>query len=191
MDREYHVQGNADVSHKYVRIYCDTNQFPSLPFCGPHPNPHGARGLIKNYHLRFDTKLGHVICEILRIPCACVACTSILGQPWISGIPSKNQSRCQHVIDCTYWPVLGSYNNWNIIQLTQKSIFFEAFDEIHQVVLDGISDNMDSLVQSGMYGVINTYYTTTNGFLLFNSSQMHIRYKIIHKLTNKLFMLVN
>ena len=38
------------------------------------------------------------------------------------------------------------------------------FDETHQVVLDSIRDNMDSLVQSGMYGAINTYETTTNGF---------------------------
>ena len=44
-DIEYHVQDNADVVHKDVKNYCDTNQFPALPFCGPHPNPHGERGL--------------------------------------------------------------------------------------------------------------------------------------------------
>ena len=43
-EREYHAQDNADVSHKEVKIYCDTNQYPELPFCGPHPKPHGARG---------------------------------------------------------------------------------------------------------------------------------------------------
>ena len=31
-------------------------------------------------------------------------------------------------------------------------------------MLDGISDNMASLVQSGKYSVVNTYATTTNGF---------------------------
>ena len=56
-------------------MYCDTNQLPGLPFCGPHPKPHGARGLSKNYYLRFDTKLGHGICAICRIICACVAYT--------------------------------------------------------------------------------------------------------------------
>ena len=74
-DIEYHVQYNAGVSHKDVKIYCDKNQLPTLPFCGPHPKPHGARGLIKHQHLCFDTKLGHVICEICRTPCAYVACT--------------------------------------------------------------------------------------------------------------------
>ena len=76
----------------------------------------------------------------------------------------KKQARYQPVINCTYWPVLGPYKNWNIINLTQKSIPSEVFDEIHQVVFDGISKNMASLVQSGMYGAINTDYTTTNGF---------------------------
>ena len=57
---------------------------------------------------------------------------------------------------------MGSYSNWNINHITPKSAPFESFDEINQVVLDRIIDNMDSLVQSGMYGAINTYYTTTN-----------------------------
>ena len=68
-------------------MYCDTTQFLTLPFCGPHPKPHGARGSIKNHHLRFDPKLGHGICTILRIPCDCVGCTSMMDKTWISGIP--------------------------------------------------------------------------------------------------------
>ena len=59
---------------------------------------------------------------------------------------------------------MGPYNNCNIIHLTPKSIPSEAFDDIHQVVLDGISENMASLLQLGMYGSINTDDTTTNGF---------------------------
>ena len=59
---------------------------------------------------------------------------------------------------------MGSYKNCNIIHLTPKPIPFEAFDEIHQVVLYGISDNMASLVQSGMHGAIKTDDRTTNGF---------------------------
>ena len=35
---------------------------------------------------------------------------------------------------------------------------------MHQVVPDGISDNMALLVESGKYGAINTTNTTTNGF---------------------------
>ena len=130
-------------------MYCDTNQIPALLFCGQHPNPHGARGLSNNYHLLFDPKLGHGICVILRILCDCVDCTSITDQPWISGIPLKQKARYQPIKYCTYWPVLGSYNNWNTIHLTPKSTPFEVFDEIQKVVLDVLGDNMASLVQPG------------------------------------------
>ena len=75
IDIQYHVQYNADFAHQDVRIYFNTNQFPALNFCGPHSKPHGARGLSKHYHLRFDPKLGNGVCATRRIPCACVACT--------------------------------------------------------------------------------------------------------------------
>ena len=48
--------------------------------------------------------------------------------------------------------------------MSQKSTPSDTFDEIHQVVLDGISDNMASLFESGNYGAINTTDTATNGF---------------------------
>ena len=74
------------------------------------------------------------------------------------------KERYKPVIKCTHWPVLGSFNNWNIIKLSQKSTSSDTFDEIHQFVLDGISDNMASLVELGKYGAINKTDTSTNGF---------------------------
>ena len=91
-DRDYHVQDDSGVAHKDINIYFDINQFPALPFCGSHSNPWGSKGLSKHYHLRFDPKLGHGICMILRIPCACVSCSTILDQPWIYGIPLKTST---------------------------------------------------------------------------------------------------
>ena len=66
----------------------------------------------------------------------------MLDKPWIYDIPSTNQARYQPVTNCNYWKVLGSYHNWNITELTPKSIPFEAFYEIHKVFIDGISENM-------------------------------------------------
>ena len=60
---------------KDVKMYCNTNKLPALPFCGPHSKPHGERGMGNHYHLRFDPKLGMGVCAIRRIPCSCVACT--------------------------------------------------------------------------------------------------------------------
>ena len=55
----------------------------------------------------------------------------------------------------------GSFDNWNIITLLHKGTRSEVFGDIYQVVLDGISDNMASLVQYGEYGTMNTTYTET------------------------------
>ena len=87
-----------------------------------------------------------------------------MEKPWVYGILSKRKARYQPVTNCTYWPVMGLYKNWNITDLTPKSTPFEAFHEINNVVIDGISENTSSLVQSGVYGAINKDDTTTNGF---------------------------
>ena len=87
-------------------MYCNTNHFPELPFCGPYSKPHGARGSGKNYNLRFDTKIGLGVCVICRIPCACVACTPMLEKPWISGIQPEIQESYKPTTKCTYWPLL-------------------------------------------------------------------------------------
>ena len=163
-ERKYHVQDNDAVELKDVKIYSNTNQFPELPFCGPHSKPHGARGLVKNYHLRFDRKIGMGVCAILCIKCVCVAYKSMIDRPWIFSISSDKQERYKPVTKCTYWSLLGSFSNWNIIELSQKSTSSYPFDKIHQVVLGVISDNMASSVESLTYGAINTTETSNNGF---------------------------
>ena len=102
----------------------------------------------------------------------------MLDRPSISIIPSDEKERYEPVTKCTYWPVLGHFNNWNIIPLSQKSTPSESFDEIHQVVLDGISDNMASLVESVKYGYINTTDITTNGFyvIMFTTDAYTLHY---------------
>ena len=101
----------------------------------------------------------------------------MIDKPWIYGILSNKQEHYKTVTKCTYCPVLGSFKNWNIIQLSQKSTPYDAFDEINQVVLDGISDNMASLVESGKYGAINTTYAATNGFysIMFTSEEYTLK----------------
>ena len=145
-ERKYHVQDNSAVELKDVKMYCNRNQFPELSFYGSHSKTHGAIGLSKHCNLRFYTKLGMGVCAIHRIPCACVACTSKLDKPCISGISSDKQERYKPVTKCTYWPVLWAFNNWDIIHLSQKSNSSDTIYEIHQIVLDGISDNMASFV---------------------------------------------
>ena len=156
IEREYHVHNDADVAQIYMKMFCNTNHFPSFPFCGLHKKSHGVRGLSKQNHIRFDLKLGHEICAMPRINFACAECTSMLDKPWINGLTPKQQPRYRPVTNWSYWPVLDSFNNWNIPTLSHKSTESEAFEEICQFDLDGISENMASLVKYGKYGAINT-----------------------------------
>ena len=57
--------------------------------------------------------------------------------------------------------------------MSQKSTPSDAFDEIHQIVIDRIVDNMATLVESGKYVAIKTTDTTTNGFyvIMFTSEE--------------------
>ena len=108
----------------------------------------------------------NITCELCQIPCACVECTYMLEKLWVNGFSPQQQPRYQPVKNFPYWTGQGSFKNWNIITLSHKSITSEDFEEMHQVVLGGISNNMALLVQYGKYGAMNTTYTTTIGYYL-------------------------
>ena len=138
-------------------------------FCGPHEKPHGVRGLSKNYHLQLDPKFGHGSkCTIQRITCDCISCTTILDKSLAYKVDPKKYPHYQPVVGCTHWPVLGSFNNCKIIQFSNKATSSEYFDVVHKVVLDGISENMVSLLQLGKYGAINAADPTTMGYYVIN-----------------------
>ena len=74
---------------------------------------------------------------------------------------STNEAILSLITSITTWCISSNasegvdfYDNW-IMLLLLKSTPSDAFDEIHQVVLDRISDNMASLVESGKYRAIN------------------------------------
>ena len=60
--------------------------------------------------------------------------------------------------------MLGSFNNWNIIQFTKITTSSEYYYALHEVVLDGISDNMFSILQLGKYCAMITVDPNTMGY---------------------------
>ena len=62
--------------------------------------------------------------------------------------------------------MLVYFNNCNNQKLSHETTSNEEIDKIHQVILDGISDNMDTLVQTNTYGAMNTTYTTKMGYYM-------------------------
>ena len=158
--REYRLQKDEDFYHQF----CTTNQFPQLEFCVIPNKPHGTHRSGKTYHMRFYPIIGHITREIRCIPCACTQFTCTLYKPCTPGLSPHQQPCYKTDKDFTYWPVLISFNNCNTIDFSHKSTSSEDIEKINQFVLDGISDNMDALLQTVQYGNINTSDTTTMGY---------------------------
>ena len=88
----------------------------------------------------------------------------MLDKKWSYKFDPNKHPCYQPVFDCRHWPVLGSFNNRNIVQFTNKTTSSEELYAVHKVVLGGISDNMASLVKLVEYGDINTVDPTTMGY---------------------------
>ena len=117
---------NEDVNHADVKMCCDTTQLPSFKFF-LWAKPHGVRGLSKHSYILLDPKLGHGMCDICKIPCSCVEYITMLDYTYSPGVSHTEQPRYQPVFYCTYWPVLGTYNNWNIKNFTNKLHSLKTF----------------------------------------------------------------
>ena len=124
------MQHNKYFEHQGVKIHCSTNQFPKLKFLGTHKKPHSVRGLGNNDQICFDTKTGHGPHAIRHIPYNCTYCTYSIEQPWIPVLTAQQQPSYQPIKDCTYWPVFGSFNNWNIIKLSHKATYSEELEKL-------------------------------------------------------------
>ena len=70
----------------------------------------------------------------------------MLKNPCAYGVEPNKYLRYQTIENFTYWAMLGYFNTWNIIQFTNKTTSSEDFDSLNKVVLDGISENMASLL---------------------------------------------
>ena len=84
----------------------------------------------------------------------CNQCTYTLDKTWSPGVPSNQQPRYKTVKYCIYCPVLGYFNNWNIIIFSHRVTFSEDNDKLNQFVLDGISDNISALIKTVKRGAI-------------------------------------
>ena len=88
----------------------------------------------------------------------------MLYKTWALSVNHKHKPLYQYAVDCTYFSVIGSFNNWNIFQLKNKN----RLSDICKVFLGGISKNMESLVNISKYGAINIADPTKMGYYVVN-----------------------
>ena len=69
-----------------------------------------------HYNIREDTLLGIGYVAVRRIPCSCSECLSNLASPWNRSQDKYNKDLYKFEnLNCVYWTVLGSDNNWKAI----------------------------------------------------------------------------
>ena len=90
--------------------------------------------------MSLEPKLGQGICAIWGIMCVFVDFTSMLDKTWSPVVSHNYQPWYKPFLDSTYWPMLGYFNNWNIIEFNNKGTSSEDFDYVNKIFLDGISD---------------------------------------------------
>ena len=89
----------------------------------------------------------------------------MLDNPWPPGIYHNQQQQYQTVVECKLWPVLGSFDDCKIVNVDNKTTSSEDFDDVHKVVIYGISTNMESLVQTDKYCATSAEDPTIIGYL--------------------------
>ena len=107
--------------------------------------------LIFNYNIREDPMLGIIYVDIICIPCIYYVCLRKMVYPW-----NRRQYKSNKVLykgenqQCVIWPILGSYNNWWIINcLGSRKQHEETITEINvhieQNAISNISLNIGKI----------------------------------------------
>ena len=65
----------------------------------------------------------------------CTQCTYTLYKTWTHGVTPNHHPRHQPVKDFTYLPMLGSFNNLNIVQFSYKATYSEKVGKIIRLYL--------------------------------------------------------
>ena len=114
----------------------------------------GRNTISLHYNYRADPELGKCVCAIFRIPCACPACVAQLDKYWLPNCDPSSQPRYAHAENCYYKKILEHCNYWIIMKFLDNKTPQVDFDNIHELIIAGISPNKAELVQVSGYGAI-------------------------------------
>ena len=142
----------------------NNKMFPSLNDINGKPPPYGSKGILRHYHYRSDPKLGPGIFSIIRIPCNCHTCTTILYLSWDSKIKrAANQPIYGRVYNCNYSQFIVCHNNCIIMNVFDDETYEKGYEHINLTIIDGNVMNMYLIIMEGKYGVIDYYDSTCHG----------------------------
>lgn len=151
--RTYHVHRDENVKHRGLKKVAT----------GFEKGPHN--GIMGHYNIRADPDLPHWCVVVRRIPCACTGCRAQLKQQWDSKLPFQEQPRYKASTDCQMYKIFEGLNDWKLIRLVDtKDSDIDLNDEVHELVLEGITERLATRVEAGGYGAVSTDDPEADGY---------------------------
>ena len=108
----------------------------------------------------------------------CHSCTTILSLPWdLKTKESINQPRYGRVYNCEYYLIIGSHNNWIILNFIDEITYEEYYGHINLTTLYRNVMNISLIIMEGNYGAIYDDDYTLHGYyiIIFISSPYNLR----------------
>jgi hypothetical protein len=152
-NRYYHYQDKNDI--EYDNINTTFRGFKT----GRKVTKHGCSF---HYNFRCDPNLGLGYIATRRIPCCCAACTTQLSIPWDDTKDKYDQPRYEGSnTECDNWPLFGTYNDWRIVYITNKSKqepnnFDDDLNESKQIAVETLSKHIANTISLDHYGAVGT-----------------------------------
>ena len=146
--RHYHLVCEKDIKVSNLK-YKITSTFQKTS-----PTKYGIRAM---YNIRADYELGENTIALRRVPCYCTHCTDTMLAKWDHNISDpKKQDRYKPTKNCVLWPVLGEFNDWQIMSLGALELNDEEEEEeMRMDVIVSIAEQMASQVTIGGVGIMN------------------------------------
>ena len=154
-NRHYQIQYIKDMQHKNVNMTWYYRNFPRHPVAAENFKFRGINTIILHFHYRVDPELGKGFCVIHRITCACPCCVDQLDKYWLPTIYPSSQPRYAHVDFSEYIKILEHYNDWIIVNFLEKKTPQVDFENIHALIISGMSTNKAETFQVNGYGAIS------------------------------------
>ena len=63
-----------------------------------------------------------------------------------------------------YKSILGDFNNWAIVEFANKGTDNTTFEEINEIIVDGLAMNMAPLIKPGNFGAIRINNDSKHGY---------------------------
>ena len=139
-----------------MKLRWNNKLFPLLNFIIGKPAPCRIKDILRHYNYRSYSKIGPVITATRRILCSWHACTTKSSLPG----DYKTKDACNQLIyrivyNYKYFLIIGSHNNWVIMNFIDYGTDNVDYKYMNRAIFDGNVMNISLIIAKENYGAID------------------------------------